>query len=84
MVFSKGNCLVMVMEDVLDLNYDFYLMIIDDLIFWLVLVVIGFILVFVIVVGNVFLFFIIYKDFRKFFCILLCFLIVNLSVLDLL
>lgn len=54
---------IMLMIMILDLNYDFYFLVIDDFVLWLILFVVGFILVIVIIVGNLFLFFMIYKNF---------------------
>ena len=70
--------------DPYDPNYDFYLRVINDPIFWLVLAVTEFILVTVIVTGNSFLLFTTYKDPRKSLRSPPSLLIANLSASDLL
>lgn len=52
--------------------------------YWISLVVFGFIFDVFIIVGNFVLFYVIYKDFWNLFCILFGFFVVNLSVVDLL
>ena len=74
----------MISQNSSDPNYDFYLWVIDDPIFWLVLVVTGFILATVIIIGNSFLLFTTYKDPRKSLRSPPSFLIANLSASDLL
>ena len=70
--------------DTSDPNYDFYLSVIDDPIFWLVLAVTGFILGTVIIIANSFLLFTIYKDPRKSLRSPPSFLIASLTASDLL
>ena len=67
-----------------DPNYDFYLSLIDDPVFWLSLAVAGFILATVIIIANSFLLFTTYKDPQKSLRSPACLLIANLSASDLL
>jgi len=67
-----------------DLNYDFYLTLIDNKAYWLSLAVVGFILATVITIGNSILLFMTYKDTQRTLRRPPSFLITNLSASDLL